>query len=254
MGHPARRPQAGGATADKAPEHGGRTKGAALSTDHLAGVLFDMDGTLVDSEKVWDVGLTELAQDYGGRLSAGARAAMVGTSMAESMTILHEDIGMPWLDPAHSLHVLEERVKELFADGLVWRPGAPELLAELRAAGIPMALVTATRRHLVEVALQTIGRANFGAVICGDEVEEGKPHPAPYLAAARALGVAIGDCVAIEDSPTGVTSALTAGARVLAVPCEVDLSGLAGVALVDSLADVDVAYLRELASGRAPHA
>jgi HAD superfamily hydrolase (TIGR01509 family) len=209
----------------------------------VAGVLFDMDGTLVDSEKLWDVGLSELAEEYGGRLSATARASMVGTNMTESMTILHEDIGQPWRDPDASVVLLEKRVKELFATGLVWRPGAAELLARLRAAGIPMALVTATRRHLTEVALATIGPAYFGAVVCGDDLDETKPHPMPYRTAAALLEVDVRACVAIEDSPNGVTSALAAGAVVLAVPCEVDLSHLAGVVHVDSLVAVDVDYL-----------
>ena len=216
----------------------------------LAAVLFDMDGTLVDSEKVWDVGLLELAQRYGGRLSARARARMVGSSMAESMTILHEDIGQPWRDQAESLVWLEDRIKNLFGDGLIWRPGALELLREVTAAGIPAALVTATRRHLVDVALRTIGRAHFGAVVCGDDLDETKPHPEPYRTAARLLGVDIRDCVAIEDSPTGVASALGAGAAVLAVPSEVDLSHLAGVSHVDSLVEVDVVYLRRLVPAR----
>jgi HAD superfamily hydrolase (TIGR01509 family) len=216
--------------------------------DPLAAVLFDMDGTLVDSEKVWDVGLTELAQRYGGVLSARARARMVGTSMIESMTILHGDIGQPWRDPQASTQWLETRVKELFVDGLVFRPGAAELLAALYSAGIPMALVTATRRHLVDVALETIGRRHFGAVVCGDEVDETKPHPLPYLTAAALLGVDVRRCVAIEDSPTGVASARAAGTAVLAVPCEVDLSTLDGVSLVDSLADVDLAFLRRMVS------
>ncbi|HWB35401.1 MAG TPA: HAD family hydrolase, partial [Rugosimonospora sp.] len=172
----------------------------------------------------------------------------VGTSMSESMTILHNDIGQPWRDEQTSVVWLEQRVKELFATELVWRPGAAELLADVTAAGIPAALVTATRRHLVDVALETIGRANFAAVVCGDEVDETKPHPGPYLTAATLLGVDIGRAVAIEDSPTGVASALAAGARVIAVPCEVDLSHIAGVTLVESLAEVDLAYLRRLAA------
>jgi HAD superfamily hydrolase (TIGR01509 family) len=212
----------------------------------LAAVLFDMDGTLVDSEKVWDVGLLELAQRYGGRLSADARARMVGSSMADSMMILHTDIGQPWRDVDESLAWLEERVKGLFADGLVWRPGALELLQEVTAARVPAALVTATRRHLVDVALETIGRAHFAAVVCGDEVDDVKPHPAPYLTAASLLGVDIRRCVAIEDSPTGVASARAAGAVVLAVPSEVDLSHLDGVTHIDSLVEVDLAYLRAL--------
>jgi len=213
-------------------------------------VLFDMDGTLVDSEKVWDVGLTELAGRYGGVLSAVARARMVGTSMAESMSILHDDLGQPWRDPDASVAWLEDRMRELFAAGLVWRPGAAELLARLSAAGVPMALVTATRRHLVDVALETIGRSHFSAVVAGDEVDETKPHPLPYLTAAALLGVDVRRCVAIEDSPTGVASALAAGAAVLAVPAEVDLSHLADVTLVASLADVDVAFLTKLVAGR----
>jgi HAD superfamily hydrolase (TIGR01509 family) len=214
--------------------------------DGLAGVLFDMDGTLVDSEKVWSIGLDELAARYGGTLSASARHAMVGTSMTESMAILHTDIGQPWRDEHASVQWLEQRVKDLFATELTWRPGAYELLTAVTAAGIPAALVTATRRHLVDVALETIGRTHFAAVVCGDEVDETKPHPAPYLTAATLLGVAIERCVAIEDSPTGVASALAAGARVLAVPCEVDLSHIAGVTLVPSLVEIDVAYLRRL--------
>jgi HAD superfamily hydrolase (TIGR01509 family) len=216
----------------------------------LAGVLFDMDGTLVDSEKVWDVGLTELAGRYGGVLSAQARARMVGSNMSRSMAILHDDIGQPWRDPVASVTWLEDRMKELFAAGLVWRPGAAGLLTELRAARVPLALVTATRRHLVDVALDTIGREHFGAVVTGDEVDHTKPHPLPYLTAAALLGVDVRRCVAIEDSPTGVASALAAGAAVLAVPAEVDLSGIAGVTLVESLAEVDIGYLARLVADR----
>jgi HAD superfamily hydrolase (TIGR01509 family) len=217
-----------------------------MSARSLAGVLFDMDGTLVDSEKLWDVGLASLAQEYGGVLSAQARARMVGSSMIDSMTILHDDIGQPWRDPGTSVEALEERVKDLFGTDLVWRPGAVDLLAALKAAGVPMALVTATRRHLTEVALRTIGPANFGVVVCGDDVDETKPHPMPYLTAAAALGVDVRRCVAIEDSPNGITSALAAGAVVVAVPSEVDLSHLRGVTHVDSLTEVDLGFLDRL--------
>jgi HAD superfamily hydrolase (TIGR01509 family) len=210
-----------------------------------------MDGTLVDSEKVWDVGLTELADRYGGVLSAAARTRMVGTSMAESMAILHDDIGQPGRDPDESVSWLEDRVKQLFVGGLIWRPGAAELLAAVYAAGIPAALVTATRRHLVDVALETIGRRHFAAVVCGDEVDETKPHPMPYLTAARLLGVDIRHCVAIEDSPTGVASAVASGAAVLAVPSELELAPTDGVHLRDSLAGVDLDLLgRVLAAAR----
>jgi HAD superfamily hydrolase (TIGR01509 family) len=214
------------------------------------GILFDMDGTLVDSEKVWSVGLDQLADHLGGRLSDTARRDMVGTSMSQSMRILHDDLGVD-ADEAESVRYLEERVSALFADGLLWRPGAPELLAAVRSAGIPTALVTATRRHLVEVALITLGPHNFDAVVAGDDLDETKPHPAPYRTAAELLRADPRRCVAVEDSPNGITSALAAGCVVIGVPCEVGLDHLENVHLVDSLADLSVDGLRELVAAHA---
>ncbi len=225
---------------------------AAVSTSGLHAVLFDMDGTLVDSEKVWDLGLRELARCYGGQLSETARARMVGTSMIESMHILHTDIAQPWRDIEASVAWLESRVAELFRDGLPWRPGARELLAEVRAAGIATGLVTATGRALVTLALGTIGAHNFDVVVCGDEVEATKPHPQPYLTAAALLGTEPGRCVAIEDSPTGMASAVAAGCVVVAVPCEVALAETAGVIVVPSLATLSVADLRTLVGQAQP--
>jgi HAD superfamily hydrolase (TIGR01509 family) len=141
---------------------------------------------------------------------------------------------------------LTARVFELFADGLVWRPGAYELLLAVRAAGLPTALVTSTGRRLVEVALTTLGAENFDAIVCGDEVTTPKPDPEPYLTAAKLLGVSIEDCVAVEDSLTGMTSALASGAAVLAVPAELELPETAGVHIRESLTGVDVAFLGTL--------
>ncbi len=218
----------------------------ALTPTQPAAVLFDMDGTLVDSEKVWDVALHELAAHAGGTLSETARLAMIGSSMATSMRILREDLAQPDRDEAADVAWLEKRVEELFAEGLVWRPGALELLRAVRAAGLPTALVTSTGRRLVEVALDTLGRENFDAVVCGDEVSAPKPDPAPYRAAAQLLGVKIEDCVAIEDSPTGMASAVASGAAVLAVPAELELPPTDGVHLRDSLEGVDAAFLAKL--------
>ncbi|WP_091342806.1 HAD family hydrolase [Micromonospora rhizosphaerae] len=209
-------------------------------------MLFDMDGTLVDSEKLWDVALQELAAVYGGTLSDTARRAMIGTSMAASMRILHDDLGQPYRDPEASAAWISARILELFRTGLRWRPGALALLRAVRAADIPTALVTSSGRKLVEVALDTLGRDSFDAVVCGDEVEAAKPHPEPYLTAARLLGVPIARCVAIEDSPTGVASALAAGAAVLAVPAEVPIAEVAGVHQLESLTAADLELLAAL--------
>src|SRR5689334_13480539 len=150
-----------------------------------------MDGTLVDSEKVWEVALHELAARAGGVLSPAARHAMIGSSMANSMRILRDDLGQPDRPEAPDVQWLTDRVFELFGEGLVWRPGAMELLQAVRAAGLPTALVTSTGRRLVEVALKTLGAENFDAVVVGDEVSMPKPDPEPYRTAARLLGVPI---------------------------------------------------------------
>jgi HAD superfamily hydrolase (TIGR01509 family) len=168
---------------------------------------------------------------------------MVGSTMADSMRILYEDLGQTWRDPAEGADWLSERARELFAEGLEWRPGARRLLREVRAAGVPTALVTSTSRSLVEVALGTLGRDSFDVVVCGDEVLRAKPDPAPYLTAAELLGVPADRCVAIEDSPTGIASARAAGAVVVAVPNDVDLSELVGVILVSSLDEIDLSDL-----------
>jgi HAD superfamily hydrolase (TIGR01509 family) len=222
-----------------------------VNTIRPAAVLFDMDGTLVDSEKVWDVALNELAVREAGRhLSAGARREMIGSSMVTSMRIMREDLA---LDHEPDSDWLIERVFELFAQGLIWRPGALELLRAVREQGLPTALVTSTGRKLVEVALETLGRENFDVIVCGDEVAVPKPDPTPYRLAAELLEVPVEQCVAIEDSPTGMASAVASGAAVLAVPSELELPPTDGVHLRDSLVGVDPAFLgRLLTRGLSP--
>ena len=219
---------------------------AALNAQRPAAVLFDMDGTLVDSEKVWTVALDELAAHAGGTLSPAARRALVGSDMARTIRIVHDALGTTGRAAAADAAWLTARVTTLFGGGLDWRPGARELLTAVRSAGLPTALVTSTGRRLVEVALDTLGRGTFDAVVCGDEVSVPKPDPAPYLTAADLLAVPIGDCIAIEDSPAGVASARASGAVVLAVPCEVELAPLSGVHLRDTLVGVDVPLLADI--------
>lgn len=206
-------------------------------------VLFDMDGTLVDSEKIWDVALDELAEHLGGKLSPEARATMVGANADTSVRLLHADLGITDADPDASKHWLLSRTKELFAGGMPWKAGALELLQEVRDAGIPSALVTSTHRALVEVALRTIGADFFDVIVCGDEVPRTKPAPDPYLQAARELGVDPRNCVAIEDSPTGITAAEAAGCAVLAIPSEVPVPPGKLRTIRETLLGVDVAYL-----------
>jgi HAD superfamily hydrolase (TIGR01509 family) len=182
-----------------------------------------MDGTLVDSEKVWTISLADTAQWLGGELSSEAREAMVGSNMARSLALMFDDLGLDRDADrmAQAGRYLTDRTGELFAAGLEWRPGALEALRMVRAAGWPTALVTNTLRSLTEKALDSIGREHFTVTVCGDEVPHGQPDPDPYLRAAELLGVAARSCLAVEDSPTGATAAERAGCAVLVVPCDV---------------------------------
>ena len=188
----------------------------------LRAVLFDLDGTLFDSEKLWTVSLSELAARLGGRISPATRAAMVGTNVTETITMLYDDLDLAG-DVAASAGWLLDRTMQLYREGMPWLPGARDLLLAVRDAGLATALVTSTPRSLVDVALKTIGAEHIDAVVAGDEVARNKPHPESYRRAADLLGVPAGDCLAIEDSPTGIASAEAAGCPVLAVPRELPI-------------------------------
>jgi HAD superfamily hydrolase (TIGR01509 family) len=204
-----------------------------------------MDGTLLDSEKVWDIALDDLATHLGGTLSRPARASMVGSSLWRSVGIVHHDLGVT-ADETASAAFLTARTAELFRTHLTWKPGAPELLAALAAQRIPMAVVTSTYRELTDIALDFMGRDRFGATVCGDEVTAPKPAPDPYRRAAELLGVDVTGCVAIEDSPLGIAAAEAAGCAVLAVPSEVPIEPAPTRTVISSLSEVDVPFLREL--------
>lgn len=214
-------------------------------------VLFDMDGTLVDSEKLWDISMHALYERFGSHMSEEVRESTVGGSAEQVIHIVYADLG---LDPdpadmAASADWLHAYTADLFDGGLTWCEGARELLDELAAAAIPMALVTNTRRGLTERALNTIGRHYFSASVCGDEVPHGKPHPDPYLRAAQLLGFDPGDCLAIEDSVTGTTSAEAAGCPVLVVPNDIEVPEGPRRYHVASLAALDIPTLQNLYQG-----
>jgi HAD superfamily hydrolase (TIGR01509 family) len=208
-----------------------------------------MDGTLLDSEKLWDIPLYEYAEKLGGTLSLATRQAMVGSNVLTTMALLFAEVGIE-PTPAEledGAAWIARRTEEVFRAGLPWRPGAREALRAVRASGVPMALVTSTERALTEVALDTIGRDLFDVTVCGDEVDgHNKPLPEPYLRAARLLGVDPTACVAIEDSPTGVASAVGAGCTVLVVPCDVPVEAGERRIFRESLIGVDPALLSAL--------
>ena len=214
----------------------------------MKAVLWDMDGTLVDSEKVWDVSLAALYEKLGGVMTPAVRSAMVGSVAENTMLMAYTDLGLD-LDQdamAESSRWLNEYTADLFDGGLPWCDGAKELLDALAAERTPMALVTNTERALTERALNGIGREYFSATVCGDEVRNGKPAPDPYLRAAELLGLDPQDCLAVEDSVTGTTAAERAGCPVLVVPNDVEVPRGGRRSHLSSLAGVDTTALRRI--------
>jgi HAD superfamily hydrolase (TIGR01509 family) len=223
----------------------------------VTAVLFDMDGTLVETEELWGEAMSALARELGGRLSAGARERTVGTSMRVAMTVLHADLGVDRSDEQlqrDARWVEDETAALMTSRGIPWRPGARQLLTAVRAAGLATALVTTTPRRIAGIVLDRVaaelGSAPFDVTVCGDEVPARKPDPAPYRQAMAALGAEPAGCVVVEDSLVGVTSGLAAGAAVLGVPSLQPLEPQPGLVLRDSLVGVGVADLVDLADQR----
>ncbi len=213
-----------------------------------AAVLWDMDGTLVDTEPYWFDVEFELVAEFGGTWTDADARSLVGFDLLDSAHELRAR-GSVDLEPVDVVERMLDGVIQRIAEQLPWRPGARELLGECVAAGIPCVMVTMSWRRLADAVITSAPPGSFVASITGDEVHHGKPDPEPYEAAAGALGVDPADCVAIEDSPTGVASALAAGCATLGVPHVVPIAAAPGLTLVDSLVGIGVADLRRLRAG-----
>ncbi|WP_378731241.1 HAD family hydrolase [Nocardia brasiliensis] len=216
-------------------------------TARLAAVLWDMDGTLLDSEKLWDVAVRELAREHGHEMTDELRHALIGASGPDALRLIFTGLGIESTPAALGAagDFLERRVTELMTGPIPWRPGAKDALALVRAAGLASALVTNTKRSLTEFGLDTLGRDFFDVSVCGDEVARGKPAPDVYQRAAELLGVEPRDCVAVEDSPTGTRAAWAAGCAVIVIPCEIAVPDGPGRTFRDSLVGLTIEDLEQ---------
>ena len=187
-----------------------------------AAVLWDMDGTIVDTEPYWFAAEFEIVEMHGGQWSHEHARALVGSDLLDSGAYMRKHGGVD-REPAEIVEMLLDRVVAQLRVEVPWRPGARELLAAVNEAGIPTALVTMSWKRFADQVVECLPSGSFRVLVTGDEVTRGKPHPEPYVLAAERLGIDARDCVAIEDSPTGVRSALAAGCRVLGVPHVVEI-------------------------------
>jgi HAD superfamily hydrolase (TIGR01509 family) len=207
-----------------------------------AAVLWDMDGTLVDTEPYWIETEFALAAEYGGTWSQELALELVGNDLITSGRFIRRHMGID-LTPDEIVERLLDGVVARVRHEVPWRPGARELLERLGEAEVPCALVTMSYERFVAPILNRLHAGSFRVVVTGDAVTRGKPDPEPYLTAARLLAVDPRACVAIEDSDPGATSAAAAGCTVLVVPHHVAVPTGPGRAFRETLLGVTVADL-----------
>lgn len=187
----------------------------------LKAALWDMDGTLVDSEPYWIAAEMDLVGAHGGHWSLDQSYAMVGNALATTAAILQEaGVALPIRE---IVDFLTASVTAAIRQEIPWRPGAKELLAHLHGRGVRCVLVTMSEASMAQVVVDALEEPYFEFMVTGDQVDNGKPHPEPYLRAIellRASDPSLGahHCVALEDSVPGVASALAALVPTIAIP------------------------------------
>jgi HAD superfamily hydrolase (TIGR01509 family) len=220
----------------------------------LQGVLFDMDGLLVDTEPIWFEVEQSVMGRLGGSWTEADQQALVGGSLRRSVDYLISRSDRPELAPDFDVvagWLVGGMAEVLGSREIEPMPGAVELISAVRDAGVPYALVTSSERIIAEAVLKALARygVEFDVVVCGADVSQPKPDPEPYLLAAKLVGADPRCCVALEDSPNGVNAAQAAGCVTIAVPGLAPITDRPGLLIVSSLAQLDLATLRGLVAG-----
>jgi HAD superfamily hydrolase (TIGR01509 family) len=181
-----------------------------------AAVLFDNDGLTLDTEPAWTRAETVLFARYGLAFTMEHKRDLLGTAPVDAAAKLERMLGQPGDEMNAELYAL---VLEEVAAGIEPMPGAVALLGALRAAAVPVGLVSNSRRGFVERGLRAAGlEGAFAVIVTAEEVARPKPAPDAYVAAAVALGAAPSACAVLEDSPTGLAAGRAAGALTIGVP------------------------------------
>lgn len=210
-----------------------------------AAVLWDMDGTLIDSEPYWLASESAFAAAHNSTWGQADGIGVIGMSLYESSKLLKDRVGSD-LEPQQIIDEITNGVLTQLQVSTPWRPGAIELLRLLRENSIKTALVTGSMHRMAEQVASAVGFDAFDLIIGGDDVVQGKPHPESYLKAAQLLGVDPAHCVALEDSVTGLSAAEAAGTKAIGIPHIVDIPAQPGRILWPTLKNVSLDDLRAL--------
>jgi len=213
--------------------------------ESLLGVLFDMDGLLVDTEPLWFEVESSVMDRLGGSWGSADQQALVGGSLNRSLDYLLGKATRPASRQVVARWMLDGMVELLSTRPVPVLPGARELIAEVAAAGVPYGLVTSSEGPIMEAVLDRL-EVTFPVTVCGDDVSHSKPDPEPYLLAAAKVGADPRQCVALEDSPNGVGAAEAAGCVTVAVPSLVPIPPASTRLVVTSLTELSLDRLRAL--------
>ena len=205
----------------------------------MSALLFDMDGTVIDSEPLWLEAEIEVMAELGCHWDAQDQQNCLGGPMDRTEKYMQERSGN--IKPYGYFRDNLNRVmqKKLLHD-LKLVQNALELISSAKKIGIKTALVTASGSVLMNIALKKFPDGIFDATVSRDDVINSKPNPEPYLRAADLLEMNISNCVVFEDSETGVTSGLASGAQVIGIPHLINLAPHENLRIVDSLSDVSI--------------
>lgn len=186
----------------------------------LKAVIWDMDGTLVDSEPLWGEATYAMSEALGKRFTLEQRMQTVGTNFDFTFELAARNGGHDPndLDRDYWRSTMYSTVIRFMREKLTLRPGVRELLTDLHRQSVPMAIATNTERLVAEAPFEVIGEELFATTVCGNEVRAPKPAPDMYLKAAGIIGADPDECLVFEDSMAGMTGAVAAGCRVVGLP------------------------------------
>ncbi|MBP3222344.1 MAG: HAD family phosphatase [Actinomycetaceae bacterium] len=209
-------------------------------------VLFDLDGTLAQTEQAWFQAELAVLKPFGVTWTAGIAEKYIGASLCQSSQSIVDEYSLPMTAHVFTENLVDNVEKILLRQGVQWMPGAYELLLSLARSSVRVGLVTASWKKIADVIVANAPHNVFSAVVTGDACVQEKPHPYPYLKAADILDVSPEKCCVIEDSSTGLRSAIHAGMHVISVPCVASVPSYEGVHHVRSLSEVSMEFLSQV--------